>query len=129
MEKLISCLTAVLGVHLTFVILSQIGQHDVGAALLVPGVAKQQCHRQMIRIQVFGTQVRLIAWLWIPIESRRLADDRQKCTEIVIVADDVVCEVDFALTRKHLDILRLVEAACALECQKGDGKHRGPGRG
>lgn len=114
--------------HLTFVILSQIGQHNVGSALLVPGVAKQQCHRQMVRIQTIDIQVRFIAWLWISIESRRLTDDGQKCTEVVIVADDVVCEVDFALARKHLNVLRLVEATCALECQQGNGKHRGPGR-
>lgn len=71
----------------------------------------------MIRIQVIGVQIRFIAWLWVPIESGCLTDDGQECTEVVIVADDVMCKIYFTLARKHLNVLRLVEAASALDCQ------------
>lgn len=65
-------------------------------------------------IQMVNVQIWLLIWLWIPIESRRLTYDGQKCSKVMIVADNVMGEIDFALTWEYLNVLRFVEATSTL---------------
>lgn len=102
----------------TFAVLPQIGQHQVGAALLIAGAQKDQRHRQVARENRVDLNVRQI--VGVANKARRPAENRQKRSEIVEIADNVMGYVDFRVTRKYLNILRFVEAACTLDREQCD---------